>query len=157
VRFINHSDRANSVHLHGSPSRSPWDGWADDVTQVNQYKDYYYPNANNARTLWYHGKYIANFSCAFTPLLKHNTQIMLSIILPKTFTSVKLVTMYVDSFFENETPLMLSEDSSRPGRARFWSSVWSIRRSHLHLSSTIQCQWLVVGSRTQQRGNKCIR
>ncbi|THY73770.1 oxidase cueO precursor [Aureobasidium pullulans] len=42
VRFINHADRANS------------DGWADDTTEPGQYKDYYYPNGQNARTLWYH-------------------------------------------------------------------------------------------------------
>jgi bilirubin oxidase len=54
VRFINHGDRANSVHLHGSYSRAPFDGWAEDTTGVGQYKDYYYPNAQNARTLWYH-------------------------------------------------------------------------------------------------------
>jgi bilirubin oxidase len=55
VRFINsQGDRANSVHLHGSFSRAPFDGYADDITQKQQYKDYYYPNAQNARTLWYH-------------------------------------------------------------------------------------------------------
>jgi bilirubin oxidase len=54
VRFINHAEIANSVHLHGSFSRAPFDGWADDITQPGQYKDYYYPNAQNARTLWYH-------------------------------------------------------------------------------------------------------
>ena len=54
VRFINHGDRANSVHLHGSYSRAPFDGWAEDITGVGQYKDYYYPNTQNARTLWYH-------------------------------------------------------------------------------------------------------
>ena len=40
VRFINHSDRENSVHLHGSYSRAPFDGWAEDTSQVGQYKDY---------------------------------------------------------------------------------------------------------------------
>jgi bilirubin oxidase len=45
---------ANSVHLHGSYSRAPFDGWADDTTDPGQYKDYYYPNRQNARTLWYH-------------------------------------------------------------------------------------------------------
>nr|AMJ52085.1 lijF [Ascomycota sp. F53] len=54
VRFINHGDRADSVHLHGSFSRSPFDGWADDATEIGQYKDYYWPNRQNARTLWYH-------------------------------------------------------------------------------------------------------
>jgi bilirubin oxidase len=54
VRFINHGEKPNSVHLHGSYSRAPFDGWADDTTEVGEYKDYYYPNAQNARTLWYH-------------------------------------------------------------------------------------------------------
>jgi bilirubin oxidase len=34
--------------------RAPFDGWADDTTEPGQYKDYYYPNAQAARTLWYH-------------------------------------------------------------------------------------------------------
>ncbi|KAF2761281.1 Cupredoxin [Pseudovirgaria hyperparasitica] len=54
VRFINHGRLANSVHLHGSYSRSPWDGWAEDITPVGSYKDYYYPNRQAGRTLWYH-------------------------------------------------------------------------------------------------------
>lgn len=54
VRFINHGDRASSIHLHGSYTRAPFDGYADDVTPVDGYKDYYYPNGQNARTLWYH-------------------------------------------------------------------------------------------------------
>lgn len=54
VRFINHGDRPVSQHLHGSYSRAPFDGYADDITKVGQYKDYYYPNRQNARTLWYH-------------------------------------------------------------------------------------------------------
>ncbi|KAI1845850.1 hypothetical protein JX265_011255 [Neoarthrinium moseri] len=54
VRFINNSTLPNAVHLHGSPSRAPWDGWAEDTTQPKQYKDYYYPNSQSARTLWYH-------------------------------------------------------------------------------------------------------
>ncbi|KAK3367420.1 Cupredoxin [Lasiosphaeria ovina] len=54
VRFINNATMANSVHLHGSYSRTPWDGWAEDVTQPGQFKDYYYPNSQPARFLWYH-------------------------------------------------------------------------------------------------------
>ncbi|KAH6691435.1 Cupredoxin [Plectosphaerella plurivora] len=54
VRFVNKAKPANSVHLHGSYSRAPWDGWAEDVTKGGEYKDYYYPNSQNARTLWYH-------------------------------------------------------------------------------------------------------
>ncbi|KAF9736287.1 hypothetical protein PMIN06_008278 [Paraphaeosphaeria minitans] len=54
VRFVNHGENDVSVHLHGSYSRAPFDGWAEDVTSKNQYKDYYYPNRQAARTLWYH-------------------------------------------------------------------------------------------------------
>lgn len=52
VRFMNQAGRANSVHLHGSPSRAPFDGWGEDLTFPNEYKDYYYPNYESARLLW---------------------------------------------------------------------------------------------------------
>ncbi|KAF2841300.1 hypothetical protein M501DRAFT_1055439 [Patellaria atrata CBS 101060] len=54
VRFINQQTRPSSIHLHGSASRAAWDGWAEDVLEPGQYKDYYYPNTQAARTLWYH-------------------------------------------------------------------------------------------------------
>lgn len=54
VRFINNAEMENSVHLHGSYSRAPFDGWAEDVTYPGEYKDYYYPNQQSARMLWYH-------------------------------------------------------------------------------------------------------
>src|SRR5215218_9718808 len=43
-----------STHLHGSASLPQYDGYADDVAQLNHYKDYWYPNWQPARTLWYH-------------------------------------------------------------------------------------------------------
>ena len=43
-----------STHLHGSASLPQYDGYADDVTQPGYYKDYWYPNWQPARTLWYH-------------------------------------------------------------------------------------------------------
>ncbi|KJX94221.1 hypothetical protein TI39_contig4207g00004 [Zymoseptoria brevis] len=58
IRFINNADMASSVHLHGSYSRAPFDGWAEDEIQPGQYKDYYYPNGQSARTLWYHDQAI---------------------------------------------------------------------------------------------------
>ncbi|KAI8177237.1 Bilirubin oxidase [Colletotrichum sp. SAR 10_65] len=54
VRFINNAAHENSVHLHGSYSRAAFDGWAEDITNPGEYKDYYYPNQQSARTLWYH-------------------------------------------------------------------------------------------------------
>lgn len=38
VRFVNEYDRPSSIHLHGSPSRTPFDGWAEDTIQPGQYK-----------------------------------------------------------------------------------------------------------------------
>ena len=45
---------ATSVHLHGSASLPQYDGYADDVTMPGQSKDYWYPNHQRPRTLWYH-------------------------------------------------------------------------------------------------------
>jgi len=54
VRFINRTELQTSVHLHGSPSRAPFDGWAEDVTRPGEYEDYYFPSYETARMLWYH-------------------------------------------------------------------------------------------------------
>ncbi|MCA1597600.1 MAG: multicopper oxidase domain-containing protein, partial [Chloroflexi bacterium] len=43
-----------STHLHGSASKPQYDGYASDITDVQNWKDYVYPNVQDARTLWYH-------------------------------------------------------------------------------------------------------
>ena len=43
-----------STHLHGSASLPQFDGYASDVTNPGEFKDYLYPNVQDARTLWYH-------------------------------------------------------------------------------------------------------
>src|SRR3954465_13978922 len=43
-----------STHLHGSCSLPQYDGYASDITNPHQFKDYQYPNSQDARTLWYH-------------------------------------------------------------------------------------------------------
>jgi spore coat protein A, manganese oxidase len=43
-----------SVHLHGSASLPQYDGYASDITATGNFKDYHYPNFQDARTLWYH-------------------------------------------------------------------------------------------------------
>ncbi|MBJ7453291.1 MAG: multicopper oxidase domain-containing protein, partial [Blastococcus sp.] len=45
---------ATSTHLHGSPSRPQYDGYASDLTRPGQYKDYLYDNNEEERTNWYH-------------------------------------------------------------------------------------------------------
>ncbi|KAF2278825.1 Cupredoxin [Westerdykella ornata] len=54
VRFSNKGPYNMAVHVHGQYNRAPFDGWAADYATAGQYKDYYYPNAQNARTAWYH-------------------------------------------------------------------------------------------------------
>ncbi|MCW2822130.1 MAG: bilirubin oxidase [Marmoricola sp.] len=46
--------RSTSTHLHGSASLPQYDGYASDVTMPGQVKRYFYPNCQEARTLWYH-------------------------------------------------------------------------------------------------------
>jgi spore coat protein A, manganese oxidase len=43
-----------STHLHGSPSKPQFDGYAGDLTMPGQWKNYQYPNNCTPRTLWYH-------------------------------------------------------------------------------------------------------
>jgi FtsP/CotA-like multicopper oxidase with cupredoxin domain len=54
VRFKNNGDKDIAVHVHGQYNRAPFDGWASDLAKPGEYKDYYYPNAQNSRTIWYH-------------------------------------------------------------------------------------------------------
>ncbi|MDX6375789.1 MAG: hypothetical protein QOE98_92, partial [Gaiellaceae bacterium] len=54
---VHPSERYNvwtSTHLHGSCSLPQYDGYASDITKPGQFKDYRYPNVQDARTLWYH-------------------------------------------------------------------------------------------------------
>ncbi len=46
--------RSTSTHLHGSASMPHYDGYASDITMPGQWKPYFYPNSQEARTLWYH-------------------------------------------------------------------------------------------------------
>jgi spore coat protein A, manganese oxidase len=43
-----------SLHLHGSPSKPQYDGYAGDLTNPGEWKHYQYPNNCAPRTLWYH-------------------------------------------------------------------------------------------------------
>lgn len=54
IRYVNNGNLSSAVHLHGSYTHSPWDGWAFDEIDPGQYKDYYYPNTESARSMWYH-------------------------------------------------------------------------------------------------------
>ena len=43
-----------SLHLHGSPSKPQYDGYAADLSNPGEWKNYQYPNNATPRTLWYH-------------------------------------------------------------------------------------------------------
>jgi spore coat protein A, manganese oxidase len=43
-----------SLHLHGSPSKPQYDGYAGDLSNPGEWKNYQYPNNCTPRTLWYH-------------------------------------------------------------------------------------------------------
>lgn len=61
ILLPHNADEATVLHLHGSYTRAVWDGWAEDLIYPREYKDYYFPNSNTARTLWYHGAYLIRF------------------------------------------------------------------------------------------------
>ena len=54
VRVLNKGTNSAALHLHGSATQSVWDGWAEDEMQPGQWKDYYYPNYETGRAIWYH-------------------------------------------------------------------------------------------------------
>lgn len=43
-----------STHLHGSDTLPQYDGYATDTTRPGWFKDYHYPDDQDARTIWYH-------------------------------------------------------------------------------------------------------
>jgi spore coat protein A, manganese oxidase len=45
---------STSMHLHGSASLPQYDGYASDVTYPGEFKDYRFPQIQEARTDWYH-------------------------------------------------------------------------------------------------------
>ena len=55
IRYLNNGVESAAVHLHGSYTHAAWDGWASDELEIGQWKDYYYPNTESARPIWYHG------------------------------------------------------------------------------------------------------
>ena len=54
IRVLNNGTRKAAMHLHGMSSHAVWDGWAADELEVGEWKDYYYPNNEGARSIWYH-------------------------------------------------------------------------------------------------------
>jgi FtsP/CotA-like multicopper oxidase with cupredoxin domain len=47
-------ENTTSTHLHGSDTPPQYDGYANDTTRPGWFKDYRYPDDQDARTIWYH-------------------------------------------------------------------------------------------------------
>lgn len=59
VRYINKLNVPMVIHLHGMAALPEYDGWAHDLLEPGQYKDFIYPN-NRPATIWYHDHAIHN-------------------------------------------------------------------------------------------------
>jgi spore coat protein A, manganese oxidase len=105
-----------STHLHGSASLPEYDGYASDITKPGQYKDYVYPNFQDARTLWYHdhGVHItatnAYMGLAAQYILHDPTELALPI--PHDDYDVPLILK--DAMFQQDGQLIY-EDNSQSG------------------------------------------
>ena len=92
-----------SVHLHGSDSLPQYDGWAEDVTRPGQYKDYRYPDDQDARPLWYHDHAIhhtaqnAYMGCA--ALYTTHDELEASLPVPKGYGRYEIPLILQDKIF----------------------------------------------------------
>jgi spore coat protein A, manganese oxidase len=101
-----------STHLHGSCSLPQYDGYASDITRPGEYKDYHYPNIQDARTLWYHdhGVHItatnAQMGLAGQYILHDPTELALPI--PHGQYDIPLILK--DAMFEKSGQLVLDDN-----------------------------------------------
>jgi spore coat protein A, manganese oxidase len=101
-----------STHLHGSASLPQYDGYASDITLPGQYKDYVYPNIQDARTLWYHDHGIhitatnAQMGLAAQYILHDESELALPI--PHGIYDVPLIIK--DAMFETNGQLVLDDN-----------------------------------------------
>jgi spore coat protein A, manganese oxidase len=102
-----------STHLHGSCSLPQYDGYASDITRPGEFKDYHYPNIQDARTLWYHdhGVHItatnAQMGLAGQYILHDPTELALPI--PHGEYDIPLILK--DAMFEKNGQLVLDDNN----------------------------------------------
>jgi len=129
VRHINQiqspDHRWTSVHLHGNASLPQYDGYASDIIEPGEYKDYRYPNEQDARTLWYHDHGVhdtalnAYMGCAAF-YITHDEQEM-SLPIPHGRYDVPLVLR--DAIFAKNGQLIFDDGSSRGGHDSLFGDV----------------------------------
>ncbi len=101
-----------STHLHGSASLPQYDGYANDLTFPGQWKDYIYPNAQRARTLWYHDHAAhhtaPNVYMGLAALYRLRDPIEQSLPIPQGSYDVPLIIQ--DALFASDGALLFDDD-----------------------------------------------
>ena len=114
-----------SVHLHGSDSQPQYDGYANDVTYPQQFKDYHYPNNQNARTLWYHDHGVhhtaENAYMGLAAQYHLHDDWELSLPIPHGRYDVPLTIK--DAIFSTDGQLVFDDGSSRSGHDSLFGDV----------------------------------
>ncbi len=101
-----------SVHLHGSASLPQYDGYASDVTYPGSWKDYRYPNFQDARTLWYHDHGVhhtaSNVFMGLAGMYRMHDALEQSLPIPKGRYDVPLIIS--DTMFDSQGQLLFDDD-----------------------------------------------
>jgi FtsP/CotA-like multicopper oxidase with cupredoxin domain len=101
-----------SVHLHGQASLPQYDGYASDITNPGQFKDYHYPNWQNGRTLWYHDHGVhhtaENVAMGLAGMYQIVDDLELSLPLPKGEYDVPLIVG--DRMFNSDGSLLIDRN-----------------------------------------------
>jgi FtsP/CotA-like multicopper oxidase with cupredoxin domain len=101
-----------SVHLHGSASLPQYDGYASDVTYPGSWKDYRYPNFQDARTLWYHDHGVhhtaSNVFMGLAGMYRMHDALEQSLPIPKGRYDVPLIIS--DTMFDNKGQLLFNDN-----------------------------------------------
>jgi FtsP/CotA-like multicopper oxidase with cupredoxin domain len=100
-----------SVHLHGSASLPQFDGYASDVTYPGSWKDYHYPNFQDARTLWYHDHGVhhtaSNVFMGLAGMYRMHDALESSLPIPQGDYDVPLIIS--DAMFDNQGQLLYDD------------------------------------------------
>jgi spore coat protein A, manganese oxidase len=103
-----------STHLHGSASLPQYDGYASDITNPGEFKDYHYPNFQEARTMWYHdhGVHITapNAYMGLAAMYVHHDPHELGLPIPHGDYDVPLIVK--DAAFEQSGALIFDDRST---------------------------------------------
>jgi FtsP/CotA-like multicopper oxidase with cupredoxin domain len=101
-----------STHLHGSCSLPQYDGYASDITHPGQFKDYHYPNIQDARTLWYHdhGVHITAFNAYMGLAAQYILHDDLELSLPIPHGPYDLPLILKDAMFQQNGDLVIDDN-----------------------------------------------